>query len=119
MRTKEIPSIKGAEMTAETSQATGTKVSCPGFDGDKDYNIVWFVEACLSNALRMETYAQDAEREGDTELVEFFRRMTRNRDTRRVRGDGSRPPRRNRAGGGGSVRLGPHGAHGSNAAASR
>jgi hypothetical protein len=53
-------------MTAETSQATGTK--------DKDYNIIWFVEACLSNALRMETYVQDADREGDTELAEFFRR---------------------------------------------
>jgi hypothetical protein len=53
-------------MTAEAGQATGTK--------DKDYNIIWFVEACLSNALRMETYAQDAEREGDNELAEFFRR---------------------------------------------
>jgi len=41
---------------------------------DKDYNLIWFVEACLSNALRMETYAQDAEREGDRELGEFFRR---------------------------------------------
>jgi hypothetical protein len=30
--------------TTETGQVTGTK--------DKDYNIIWFVEACLSNALR-------------------------------------------------------------------
>ncbi len=52
--------------TAETGQITGTK--------DKDYNIIWFTEACLSNALRLETYIQDAEREGDTELAEFFRR---------------------------------------------
>lgn len=52
--------------TAETGQVTGTK--------DKDYNIIWFVEACLSNALRLETYIQDAERGGDTELAEFFRR---------------------------------------------
>ncbi|MGC9670898.1 hypothetical protein ACNTMW_30675 [Planosporangium sp. 12N6] len=50
----------------ETGQVTGTK--------DKDYDIIWFTEACLSNALRLETYIQDAEREGDTELAEFFRR---------------------------------------------
>lgn len=50
----------------ETGQVTGTK--------DKDYNIIWFTEACLSNALRLETYVQDAEREGDSELAEFFRR---------------------------------------------
>ena len=50
----------------ETGALTGTK--------DKDYNIIWFVEACLSNALRLQTYIADAEREGDTELAEFFRR---------------------------------------------
>jgi rubrerythrin len=52
--------------SAETGQITGTK--------DKDYNIIWFTEQCLSNVLRMEQYAQDADREGDTELAEFFRR---------------------------------------------
>jgi hypothetical protein len=52
--------------SAEAGQATGTQ--------DKDYNIIWFVESCLSNALRMEDYTQDAERAGDTELAEFFRR---------------------------------------------
>lgn len=50
----------------EAGELTGTK--------DKDYNIIWFVEQCLSNVLRLETYAEDAEREGDTELAEFFRR---------------------------------------------
>jgi hypothetical protein len=50
----------------ETGQITGTK--------DKDYNIIWFVEQCLSNVLRLETYIQDAERDGDSELAEFFRR---------------------------------------------
>jgi hypothetical protein len=50
----------------ETGGITGTK--------DKDYNIIWFTEACLSNALRLENYIADAERENDTELVEFFRR---------------------------------------------
>jgi hypothetical protein len=52
--------------TAETGNVTGTQ--------DKDYNIIWFTEACLSNALRLETYISDAERDGDTELVDFFRR---------------------------------------------
>jgi hypothetical protein len=41
---------------------------------DKDYNIIWFVEACLSNTLRLENYIKDAERAGDSELTEFFRR---------------------------------------------
>jgi rubrerythrin len=50
----------------ETGQVTGTK--------DKDYNLIWFVEQCLSNVLRLETYAQDAEREGDSELADLFRR---------------------------------------------
>jgi hypothetical protein len=50
----------------ETGQVTGTK--------DKDYNIIWFTEQCLSNALRLEQYAEDAERDGDSELAEFFRR---------------------------------------------
>ncbi|MBE3073573.1 MAG: hypothetical protein IMZ75_01290 [Actinobacteria bacterium] len=50
----------------ETGNVTGTK--------DKDYNILWFTQACLDNALRLDTYVQDAERENDTELVEFFRR---------------------------------------------
>jgi hypothetical protein len=52
--------------TQETGDITGTK--------DKDYNLIWFVEQSLSNALRLETYIQDAEREGDSELAEFFRR---------------------------------------------
>ncbi len=41
---------------------------------DKDYNVIWFVEQCLSNVLRLETYIEDAEREGDTELTDLFRR---------------------------------------------
>jgi hypothetical protein len=55
-------------MTAlqEAGELTGTK--------DKDYNLIWFVEKCLNNVLRLETYIKDAEREGDTELAEFFRR---------------------------------------------
>ena len=52
--------------TEETGQVTGTK--------DKDYNVIWFTEQCLSNVLRLETYIQDAERDGDSDLAEFFRR---------------------------------------------
>ena len=52
--------------TTETGDVTGTK--------DKDYNLIWFTEQCLSNALRLETYIQDAEREGDSELAELFRK---------------------------------------------
>ena len=52
--------------SGESGDITGTK--------DKDYNIIWFTEQCLSNALRLETYAQDADREGDSELADFFRR---------------------------------------------
>lgn len=50
----------------ETGEITGTK--------DKDYNVIWFTEQCLSNVLRLETYAEDAERDGDSDLAEFFRR---------------------------------------------
>jgi hypothetical protein len=52
--------------TEETGHTTGT--------ADKDYNLIWFTEQCLSNALRLEVYIQDAERENDSELVEFFRK---------------------------------------------
>jgi hypothetical protein len=50
----------------ETGDITGTR--------DKTYDLIWFTEACLSNALRMEIFIQDADREGDTELADLFRR---------------------------------------------
>ena len=52
--------------TSETGQVTGT--------ADKDYNIIWYTEHCLDNTLRLETFIQDAERSGDSELAEFFRK---------------------------------------------
>lgn len=55
-----------ALMDTETGDITGTK--------DKDYDLIWFTEACMSNALRLEIYCRDAERDGDDELAEFFRR---------------------------------------------
>lgn len=48
----------------ETGHITGT--------ADKDYNLIWFTEACLKNTLRLQTYIQDAQRDGDNELAEFF-----------------------------------------------
>jgi len=53
-------------MDTETGGVTGTP--------DKDYNIIWFTERCLSNALRLEIFIHDAERGGDPELAEFFRK---------------------------------------------
>ena len=50
----------------EAGQVTGTQ--------DKDYNLIWFTEQCLSNALRLETYVQDADRDGDSELADLFRK---------------------------------------------
>jgi hypothetical protein len=52
--------------SGETGQVTGAK--------DKLYNLIWFTESSLSNALRLETYIQDAERDGDSELADFFRK---------------------------------------------
>jgi hypothetical protein len=52
--------------STETGTVTGTQ--------DKDYNLIWFTEACLSNVLRLEQYVQDADRDGDTELADFFRK---------------------------------------------
>lgn len=37
----------------ETGYVTGTK--------DKDYNVLWFTETCLKNALKLNTYIADAE----------------------------------------------------------
>jgi hypothetical protein len=52
--------------STETGQVTGTL--------DKDYNLIWFTEKCMNNALRLESYIEDANRAGDSELAEFFRR---------------------------------------------
>jgi hypothetical protein len=58
--------IRMTNPSGETGQVTGT--------ADKDYNIIWYTEACLSNALRLEQYISDAERDGDNELADFFRK---------------------------------------------
>ncbi len=58
--------MEGTTATVETGRITGTK--------DKDYDVIWFTEQCLSNVLRLDQYIEDADREGDTDLAEFFRR---------------------------------------------
>lgn len=50
----------------ETGAATGTK--------DKDFDLITFTQMCLSNALRMEAYGDDAARSGDEEVAELFRK---------------------------------------------
>jgi hypothetical protein len=51
---------------SDTGNVTGTP--------DKDYNILWFTEACLQNALRLDQYIADARDAGDSELADFFQR---------------------------------------------
>jgi hypothetical protein len=53
-------------MSTEAGQVTGTR--------DMTYDLIWFTEKCLENALRLDTYIQDAERDGDKEVAELFRK---------------------------------------------
>jgi hypothetical protein len=53
-------------MSVETGDITGTK--------DRTYDLIWYTEKCLENALRLDTFIKDAEREGDTEVVDLFRK---------------------------------------------
>lgn len=53
-------------MASDGGDVTGTE--------DKDYNVIWFVEACLSNAQRLQTYIEDAQQAGNAELEEFFKK---------------------------------------------
>lgn len=52
--------------TNETGNITGT--------ADRDYNLIWFTENCLKNALRLETFIADADRSGDSEVADLFRK---------------------------------------------
>ena len=52
-------------MAAEAGRVTGTK--------DQDDNVIWFTEQSLSNGLRLQTYIENAERDGDNEFAEFRR----------------------------------------------
>ena len=58
--------MTNTQSRGDTGSVTGTP--------DAHYNIIWFTEKSLDNALRLETYIADADKAGDTELAEFFRR---------------------------------------------
>jgi predicted metal-dependent HD superfamily phosphohydrolase len=45
---------------------------------DRDYDLIRHIEACLENALRLESYIQDATREGDFEVIGLFRHAQAN-----------------------------------------
>lgn len=54
---------------SETESLTGSE--------DPVYNLIWFTEASLRNASHLGAYIADAERDGDEELAEFFRKAQR------------------------------------------
>jgi hypothetical protein len=54
-------------MAAASTPQSGTK--------DKNYDLITVTQLCLEHVWRLEQYAQDAEREADTELASLFRRM--------------------------------------------
>jgi hypothetical protein len=42
---------------------------------DKNYDLITVLQALLRSVWKTETYASDAEREGDKELAEWFRKI--------------------------------------------
>jgi hypothetical protein len=44
---------------------------------EKDSSIMWLAEECLNNGATLDTHLEHAERTGDTELAQFFRRAQR------------------------------------------
>ncbi|MGV0585199.1 hypothetical protein ABQE45_15765 [Mycobacteroides chelonae] len=53
-------------LAADSGELTGTK--------DKNYDLIRFTNDCLENALRLQTFITDAERDSDTEVTELFRK---------------------------------------------
>lgn len=53
-------------MTTDGGTITGTP--------DAHYDLIWFTERCLNNALRLEQYIADAKKSGDSELQELFQK---------------------------------------------
>jgi hypothetical protein len=58
---------RGGEMTNGGTPESGTK--------DKNYDLITVAQLCLEHVWRLDQYAQDAERDGDDELAQLFRRM--------------------------------------------
>ena len=54
-------------MAATAYPQSGTK--------DKNYDLITVTQLCLEHVWRLEQYAQDADRDGDQELAQLFRRM--------------------------------------------
>ena len=54
-------------MAATVQPESGTK--------DKNYDQITVTHLCLEHVWRLDQYAQDAERDGDRELADLFRRM--------------------------------------------
>lgn len=48
---------------------------------DKNYDLITVLQESLQKVFTLETYATDAERNGDTELAEWFRRIQDNNRT--------------------------------------
>jgi hypothetical protein len=48
----------------ETGDVTGTR--------DRTYDLVWYLQSCLENALRLEQFREDAESQGDKQVVDLF-----------------------------------------------
>ena len=42
---------------------------------DKNYDLITVTQLCLEHVWRLDQYAGDADREGDRELADLFRRM--------------------------------------------
>jgi hypothetical protein len=54
-------------MSSSGTPESGTK--------DKNYDLITVTQLCLEHVWRLDQYAQDAEREGDQELGQLFRKM--------------------------------------------
>ena len=54
-------------MAATATPQSGTK--------DKNYDLITVTHLCLEHVWRLEQYAADAEKDGDQEVADLFRRM--------------------------------------------
>ncbi len=48
---------------------------------DKNYNLVTVLQESLQNVWQLDSYIEDAERQGDNELADWFRRVQENNKT--------------------------------------
>ncbi len=48
---------------------------------DKNYNLVTVLQESLQNVWQLASYIEDAERQGDNELADWFRRIQENNKT--------------------------------------